>query len=343
MIRFPRTVVALDWTGETAKLLKVRIAGSRSQILDYAVSLPAQARDIGPLVRDFAGRFRKQLHVTYPGRQAQIRQIDLPIASESDLASSLPFEIRRHVPFAGTEDWGVYYQILRKDREKGRLSILAAVADRAERGRAVELLASGGLEPRRMELAPLAAVNHLIHAGERDTDDCWGVLDVGATGSWLVLKRRGAPLHVRSLPVGCASFAQEIVVRCGVSRQEADLVQRAEISLSKVKPEWRDRTATLPSLLRNTLDELAVETMQQINQFRMRQGPVRRLHLGGGGALVHGIATVLQNKIAIPVLPAHPLQAFAIPGTWDDKKRDHFEAVSPQFLVAAGLTRWWER
>ncbi|NNE09762.1 MAG: pilus assembly protein PilM, partial [Gemmatimonadetes bacterium] len=329
MIRFPRTVVALDWTGETAKLLKVRIAGSRSQILDYAVSVPGQVRDIGPLVRDFAGRFRKQLHVAYPGRQTQIRQIDLPLASESDLASSLPFEIRRHVPFAGTEDWGVYYQILGKDREKGRLSILAAVADRAERGRSVELLASGGLEPRRMELPPLAAVNHLIHAKERDTDDCWGVLDVGASGSWLVLKRRGAPLHVRSLSVGCASFAQEIVLRCGVNRHEADLVQRAEISLSKVKPEWRDRTATLPSLLRNTLDELAVETMQQINQFRMRQGPVRRLHLGGGGALVHGIATVLQNKIAIPVLPAHPFQTFSIPGTWDDKKRDHFEAVSP--------------
>jgi type IV pilus assembly protein PilM len=264
--------------------------------------------------------------------------------NDADLAASIPFEIRRHIPAGDSADRKVMHQVLARDKATRRMSVLVCTAPVAGIEEARDRFLGTGVRPKRMEPAPLAAVNHMIHSGiAPDDDSCWGVLDVGATGSWLAFSKGGDSLYIRSIHIGGSSFTQELVLRCRISREEADQVKRAEVSLGKIRPEWRTRTATLPSLLRNTLDGLAEEVLRHANRYRTKNGPVRRLFLGGGGALVHGLDQVLEHRLAIPVELVDPFRPFELPAGWPERKRDLLSEIGPRFLVALGLTRWWRR
>ncbi len=339
-----RTIIGLDWAGDTAKAIRVRIGGTHPRLCDFSLKSVSHAGQLGPLLRELGfGGGKNRIHCSIPSREVHIRHLELPYQNESELRSTLPFEIRRHVPAAAGTEMTVAHQIVGRDRDQHRMSVLVVLAPTGAAERYRDRLQESGVRLRRVEPAPLAAVNHLIHSRTETRDgSCWGLLEVGATGSWIALAREGGPLFVRSIHVGGASFTQELVVRCGLSRGEADSVKRADVALAKLRPEWRERTAALPQLLRHTLDQLAEEVSSCLNEYRIRNGPVRRLYLAGGGALIHGIDSVLQSRLALPVHLIDPFEIFDLPDSWPERKKDLLSEIGPQFLVAAGLTRWWE-
>ncbi len=339
-----RHVAGFDGSGDTIKAVRVRCGrGRRPLLVDFALrDLSGPGSDSG-LFRESGWGFRRGgASCSYPGRDIHIRQLDLPLQDDFELMASLPFEVRRHVPVSESADRVVAHQVLRRERERRRMSVLVVVAPSAEIESVRDRYLRAGVQPKRIEPAPLAAVNQVIHSSLAPDDGCWGVLDVGDTGSWLALCRKGGPLHVRSIHIGGASFTQELVLRCRLTRKEADRVKRAEVALGKIRPEWRSRTATLPTLLKNTIQGLASEVSLQLNGYRKKNGPVRALFLAGGGALVHGLDGVLGEKLGMTVRLADPFSAFDLPSTWTARKRDLLADLAPRFLVAVGLTRWWE-
>lgn len=340
-----RHILGFDWADEAVKAVRIRCGRGRPQVVDFALRSVSESGGLLTLFREAPwGSGRSDVCCAYADRDLHIRQLDLPILNDFDLESTLPFEIRRHIPAGDAADRTVVHQVLDKDRNNHRMTVLVCTAPtegiEATRDRFLRV----GIRPKRMEPAPVAAMNHLLHSGiAPDDDTCWGLLDVGATGSWLALSQKDGSLYIRSIHIGGSSFTQELVLRCRLSREEADQVKRAEISLGKIRPEWRSRTATLPSLLRNTLDSLAEEVSRHANHYRLKNGPVRKLFLGGGGALVHGLDRVLEQRLAMPVELVDPFRQFDLPLSWPDRKRDLLAEIGPQFLVAAGLTRWWGR
>src|SRR5215468_204040 len=93
-----------------------------------------------------------------PGDRVTWRTFFLPFRDAKRLSQTIPFELESSVPF-GLDEVVVDYQILHRDRA-GTL-VLAALVQKEDLERHLELLRQSGADPKIVDIGPLAALNTL--------------------------------------------------------------------------------------------------------------------------------------------------------------------------------------
>lgn len=93
-----------------------------------------------------------------PGDRVTWRTFFLPFRDTKKLAQTVPFEMESSVPF-GLDEVVVDYQILHRDR--AGTTVLAALVQKEDLERHLELLQQGGADPKIVDVGPLAALNTL--------------------------------------------------------------------------------------------------------------------------------------------------------------------------------------
>jgi general secretion pathway protein L len=104
-----------------------------------------------------------------PGDLVALRTLFLPFRDRKQLDQTVPNEIETQVPF-DLEDIVVDYQVLHRD--KSGSSILAAVVQRRDLEEHLRILKDAGLDPKVVDLAPLAALNVLTLVGANLPQTC---------------------------------------------------------------------------------------------------------------------------------------------------------------------------
>src|SRR5262245_54412000 len=93
-----------------------------------------------------------------PGDRVTWRTFFLPFRDTKKLAQTVPFELESSVPF-GLDEVIVDYQILHRDR--AGTTVLAALVQKEDLERHLELLRESGVDPKVVDVGPLAALNTL--------------------------------------------------------------------------------------------------------------------------------------------------------------------------------------
>src|SRR5262245_35460476 len=93
-----------------------------------------------------------------PGDRVTWRTFFLPFRDMKKLAQTVPFELESNVPF-GLDEVIVDYQILHRDR--AGTTVLAALVQKEDLERHIELLKEGGADPKIVDVGPLASLNTL--------------------------------------------------------------------------------------------------------------------------------------------------------------------------------------
>src|SRR5215470_5722240 len=93
-----------------------------------------------------------------PGDRVTWRTFFLPFRDLKKVAQTVPFELESNVPF-GLDEVVVDYQILHRDR--AGTTVLAALVQKEDLERHLELLQQGGADPKVVDIGPLAALNTL--------------------------------------------------------------------------------------------------------------------------------------------------------------------------------------
>jgi Tfp pilus assembly PilM family ATPase len=255
---------------------------------------------------------RKQLGrvaVAVSGEHASLREVLLPPMAEDELRSALPFEAKRHL---GLEDMPhpiLSFQILgtAPAAEEGgaeQIRVLLAAISAAQRDFPLTVLRSLGIEPEVVDLEPLAALNALLAslAPEVATGRAMGLLDLG---------NRQASFHLTQ-PDGWA------------------LTRSVGVGVGQAK--------TLPSLP-SALDEMIGRVRETMTFYRGRyRREIGGIFLGGGGALLPGLAEHLVASLGISVHLLNPLETIAAKGGWAQGILES----GPRYVTACGLCRWWD-
>ena len=146
--------------------------------------------------------------------------------------------------------------------------------------------------------------------------DLWGVLDVGLRRSVLTVVVGTVPTYIRSLATCAHDWTTSVAAAFEVSYTSADRLKRTHgvgrmdrrqtpMGASAGSP----GAADLPQALAKVLEESFHTLSQEIERcfaYVMRGFPnlrVRQLLLAGGGARLTGLATRLESKLDIPVVP----------------------------------------
>lgn len=251
-----------------------------------------------------------RLAVSMGAEEASFREVVMPELTEAELAGALRFEARKHLNLdeltdAESGEPVLTFQILGPApaaEDGGReMRVLLAAVSRKRRQAVLEVLRRAGLDPEVIDLEPLAGLNALF--GQQPAgDEVLALVDLGA---------RQAAVHV--------------------SARQGGFFSR---SLSLPAPAAGDAPALAPYA--ENLRELIRETFT-FYRGRFRR-EIRSIYLGGGGALLPGLAGLLRGMVDWPVAVFDPLEGLLAraPAKTDPA------AGGARFVTACGLCRWWD-
>ena len=97
-----------------------------------------------PLLRALIASGRGRVRLVLAPEQALVKTITLPLATEENLREVVGFELDRHTPFTTAQ---AYYdaQVIKRDAQNERISVLLAVASRSEVAGLLDTLRRAGL------------------------------------------------------------------------------------------------------------------------------------------------------------------------------------------------------
>jgi len=162
----PNRTLALDVGGATLRAVLVERTLRSQRILGFYAAPRSSdlAADVRTLVTTHGLRWDEVVSAL-PGDAVTHRLLTLPFADRKRLDQTVPFELESQLPFE-LDDAVIDYQVLGREGEGA--VVLAAFAPKAAVREHLEALAAAGLDPRALDLAPLAAVNLLRLANGGD-------------------------------------------------------------------------------------------------------------------------------------------------------------------------------
>ncbi len=97
-----------------------------------------------PVLRDLIAAGRDRVRLVLTPEQALVKTITLPLATEENLREVVGFELDRHTPFTTAQ---AYYdvQVIKRDAQNEKISVLLAVASRSEVAGLLDTLRRAGL------------------------------------------------------------------------------------------------------------------------------------------------------------------------------------------------------
>lgn len=129
-----------------------------------------------------------------PGDRVTWRTLFLPFRDQKKLSQTVPFELENSVPF-GLDEVVVDYQVLQRDTAGS--TVLAALVQREDLEKHLELLQDSGADPKVVGIGPLSALNVLSLVP--DLPPTYVFLDFGARTVTVALHRERELVGLRAL------------------------------------------------------------------------------------------------------------------------------------------------
>jgi general secretion pathway protein L len=193
-------MLALEVGSATLKAVLVESTLRAQRVLGF-YAVPRTGSDVAADLRTLATTHHlewDEVVAALAGELVTHRILTLPFADRKRLDQTVPFELETHLPFE-LDDAVVDYQVLGTNGEGA--TVLAALAPKAAVRAQLAALAAAGVDPRVLDLAPLAALNVLRGAvGATQADVVVVMLDPGS--GTVALLRAGRLAGLRTLGHG---------------------------------------------------------------------------------------------------------------------------------------------
>jgi type IV pilus assembly protein PilM len=235
------------------------------------------------------------------GPGVSIKHVTFPSMPKQELAESIRWEARRHVPF-GASEFVLDFQVLdgssRKTTEEGEMRVLLTAVERKLVDDHVAFLSAAGLAADTVDLIPLAIMNEADEEGVLG-DRAIVVADIGATALNLAIYKRGGFLFARTVP-----FAAPASSKVAAKGWLESAVQEVHRSLTFYHNESGKET-------------------------------IERIFLTGGRSQGPDVAGAFQRATGVETALLDPFAKLAGPG----QQAESLRTQGPRFALAAGLAR----
>ncbi len=339
-------VTGLDVGAQSVKAVRLRHAGGRVKLagialaeIDYptvnrgATDEAANAARVDAITSaleasgtDISTSWQVVTAVEGPG--ISVKHVSFPKMPDSNLAESIGWEAKKHVPF-GASEFVLDFQLLARETgdERGDetgeetggeaddkaddMHVLLAAVEQRHIDSHIGLLCEAGVEPCAVDLVPLALMNELDAEGL--VDGAVAAVEMGASTLSLSIYRAGGLLLARSV---------RMPVTRGAGRADAS---DGEGESSGARRKWQ--TFVLKEVQRS---------LAFYNSETGRRG-IDKIYLSGGRALAEGVAEHFTDSLKVPTEVLNPLKD--MDGAKIDIDRRGRELQGPRFALAMSLAR----
>ncbi len=169
----PQRVLALEIDASELKAALVEVAFRDYRVLGlFRDAVVPDGSSVGEQLRRFVDKHQlgdaNTVVSAIPGDAVTWRRMTLPFRDRKRLDQTVPFELEAQVPF-GLEDVVIDYHVLERGKEAS--DVLAAMVPREDLQLHLHTLEEAGLDPKIVDVAPLAALNGLRLSEKAVPDD----------------------------------------------------------------------------------------------------------------------------------------------------------------------------
>ncbi len=340
-----RSVLGLDITSSSIKLIELSLSGGQYVVDSYAAEATPQnamnekaivdADAVGEAIARAmrrAGAGTREVAVAIAGDAAITKVIQMPRnLNDADLEAQVEMQADQYIPFP-MDEVAYDFEVLgasEKDPESQDVLLVASRSENVEQRRAA--VNAAGLTARIVDVEAFALENacrlmtHQMPDG--GVDRSVAVVDFGASTTTFSVLRNLKVIYTRDFAFGGQQLTEEIMRTYGLSLEEA----------GRAKKE-----GGLPANYQtDVLDPFIDDMTQQISrslQFYLASGSGReqpeKVLVCGGCANIPGVAEVVQSRIGIEAEKGDPLGQMKI------SSRARAQAVqrdATSLLTACGL------
>jgi type IV pilus assembly protein PilM len=263
------------------------------------------------------------------GTAVIVKRINVAANSEADLPTVIPAEAQRQLS-SGISELNFTYQFLGPATALNALDVLLVAARREKIWEYTGVLNQAGKNPTVMDVDALAVQNAFESAYPQKPGRTIALLNIGASLTNLDIVRDGVPLFTRDLAVGGNMYTEALRKAYGLSFEEAEALKTGAAH-ETVTPEQREST------LASVSEGVVADIQRTLSFFRQMAGtgPIDRIFISGGTALLPALAQRMQDELKISVEILNPLQGIKVPAPPFDAKS--VAGLAPRLAVAVGL------
>ena len=247
--------------------------------------------------------------------EVEFHVIEVPQAALSETSNAqqvIHWEIGRLAPAGSQDSVETRYWMLPPRSGGSHSTAIGVAAPTAHVIRLIDMIRSAGLRCTRVETAATALYRFGKCLRSWSKDELWGVLDLGARQSRLILATSAAPILIRHAGPGGQSWTERVADSLRISSSAAETQKRSHGIASSPRREAgsvqpSDQSDEVASLLlgalRSELNQMSAE-IKRSYEYVLGSYPSYRagdLILVGGGAGLPNLADFFSGVLGIPV------------------------------------------
>jgi type IV pilus assembly protein PilM len=337
------TLLGIDISSTSVKLLELSRSGSRYRVESYAVEpLPpnavvekniAELEGVGSALSRLLVKAKtnvKSAAVAVSGSAVITKSIEMEAGlGDDDLENQLKIEADQYIPYP-LEEVAIDFEVQGPARSPGRVEVLLAACRKENVEIREAALALAGLTAKVVDVEAYALERSYgllaPQLGAGHDELTVALVDIGATMTTLSVLHNGRTIYTREQLFGGRQLTEEIQRRYGLSMEEAGLAKK-----QGGLPDDYDSEVLQP------FKEAVVQQVSRSLQFFFAAGQfhdVDYILLAGGTASIPGLDRLIQQKIGTQTLVANPFADMALSSKVN---AGALASDAPSLMIACGL------
>ncbi|MBI3952585.1 MAG: type IV pilus assembly protein PilM [Candidatus Doudnabacteria bacterium] len=274
----------------------------------------------------------KYVVASVPEAKSFVRLLNLPKLSESELDSSIPWELEADIPVPVDQ---VYLDWMIINQQGDKLDVLVMATPKDYVDTLVSSIKSAGFKPAALELESQATARALVSSV--DSSSAVLILDIASILTSFVIIENGVLQYTSSIPLGGNALTESIARNLGVSAPDAEKMKR-ELGLLSDTKKGNIRQAILP-ILDNIVDEIK-NVARFHEEHSVGKKPISKVILAGGGGKLLGITDYISARLNLGA--AKPIGRVVLGDPWvnviDSSMKEQIPLPKEQALGLATVT-----
>lgn len=340
--RREKNYLSLDIGSSSVKMLEVRGSGTAINVLNASITqLPANAVQ-GNVVQDSESvtrviqTFKEKHHIkateviaSVPGPAVIVKRATFPAQSPQELEETILFEAGNFIP-ESLDDVNLDYQVLNKNLGADSVEVLLVAVRKDVLNSYVTAISKAGLVPVVVDVDYFALENMFEVNYPSNAEEVIALINIGARYSSINILKGKQSIFTSDAPVGGRELTQALVRELGLNSDQAEVVKM------KGQKERKDRKEEIEKIIAVTTEHLLDEIQHVLSFFWTGsvEEQISAAYVSGGTAQLPGLASLMSERLQIPVEISNPFRQINISRQADER---FIRQNAPTLAVSVGL------